>query len=193
MPKRQNAKGSWTESGEWAWKLDANSAALALKVDRGKYVKTLAIRPGKTSGAFEADAELVEGGTVPFIGKSGSNDVIVLTAKGDKKEGVRRITLTPLHDTRFLLLLEAEDGGGRFSRLGEVGYTRNGVDFAVGDSFPKCIVTEGKGTIKVTYKGETYYVCCSGCKELFDEKPEEILAEASAREKKSKKTDKDDK
>jgi YHS domain-containing protein len=73
-----------------------------------------------------------------------------------------------------------------FARLGEVGYTRNGVAFASGESGPLCIVTEGRGTISVSYKGKSYYVCCSGCKDLFNKDPESILAEAAERAKKAK-------
>src|SRR5207302_6657692 len=111
-------------------------------------------------------------------------NALVLTAEGPAAEGVRRLTLTPLHDTRFLLLLEGQDPDtGTFHRLGEVGYTRQGVAFAAGESYPLCIVTEGRGTIQVQYKGKTYWVCCTGCKELFDEDPEAVLAEAKARAK----------
>jgi YHS domain-containing protein len=46
---------------------------------------------------------------------------------------------------------------------------------------PRCVVTGGKGTIPIAYKGQTYYVCCSGCKQAFDENPEKILAEYRAR------------
>jgi YHS domain-containing protein len=38
-------------------------------------------------------------------------------------------------------------------------------------------VTGGKGTIPVTYQGETYYVCCTGCRDLFNDDPETVLAE----------------
>jgi YHS domain-containing protein len=52
-------------------------------------------------------------------------------------------------------------------------------------SFPFCfcIVTEGRGTIQVSYKHKTYWVCCSGCRDLFNDDPESVLAEAAAREK----------
>jgi YHS domain-containing protein len=46
-----------------------------------------------------------------------------------------------------------------------------------------CIVTEGRGTIAVSNKGKTYHVCCSGCRDLFNESPEAILAEAAERQK----------
>ena len=88
---------------------------------------------------------------------------------------------------RLEIPLEGQDpDNGRFYRLAEVGYTRQGVAFAAGESYPLCVVTEGRGTIKVSYKGRTYYVCCSGCKELFDDDPEGVLAEAEARKKGAK-------
>ena len=35
----------------------------------------------------------------------------------------------------------------------------------------------------VTYQGKTYYVCCSGCRDLFNDNPAAIVAEAEARAK----------
>ena len=51
------------------------------------------------------------------------------------------------------------------------------------ESYPLCVVTEGRGTIQVSYKGKTYWVCCTGCRDLFKDHPERVLAEAAAREK----------
>ena len=62
--------------------------------------------------------------------------------------------------------------------------------FAAGESGPVCIVTEGRGTIQVSHKGKTYYVCCSGCKDLFTKDPEAILAEAAERAKEKEKAKK---
>jgi YHS domain-containing protein len=35
----------------------------------------------------------------------------------------------------------------------------------------------GNGTIPITYKDQTCYVCCSACKQAFNENPEKVLAE----------------
>ena len=70
----------------------------------------------------------------------------------------------------------------QFSRDGEVGYTREGTKLAEERSDgPECIVTGGKGTMSLTYKGQTYWFCCTGCRDAFKEDPEAILAEARAR------------
>ena len=135
---------------------------------------------------------MADGSTRTFTGKPagpGAAKPLVLAADAKAPaEGLRRITITPLHDTRLLVLLEAQDPDRHaYYRLGEVGYTREGVAFAAGESYPLCVVTEGRGTTQVSYKGKSYWVCCSGCKDLFNENPEAVLAEAAAREKAKKK------
>ncbi len=190
--ERGRSKGAWTEAASWAWKLSNDSAALELDVKKGKYLKSGLLRPGKEPGTFAFEATLADGSTRLFHGKasgSGTSKPLVLTADtSGSAGGLRRITITPLHDTRLLVLLEAEDPDRHaFYRLGEVGYTREGVVFAAGDSYPLCIVTEGRGTTQVNYKGKTYWVCCSGCRDLFNENPEAVLAEAADREKAKKK------
>jgi YHS domain-containing protein len=82
------------------------------------------------------------------------------------------------------MLLESQDSGRpSFQRIAEVGYTRQGVAFAAGESYPLCIVTDGRGTIEVKHQGMSYWVCCSGCKELFQDDPAGVIAEAEARRK----------
>src|SRR5207302_7203855 len=149
-------------------------------VAKGKHLKSGLLRPGKEPGTFVFEATLADGSTRTFRGKgAGQDKPLVLTADAKAPaEGVRRVTITTLHDTRLLVLLESEDPERHtFHRLGEVGYTREGVAFAAGESYPLCIVTEGRGTIPVSYKGKTYYVCCSGCKDLFNEDPAAVLAD----------------
>jgi YHS domain-containing protein len=76
-----------------------------------------------------------------------------------------------------------------YSRVGEVGYTREGTRLASsGNSGPECVVTGGAGTIKVSHEGKTYYVCCTGCRDAFNDDPAGILADYRAKlaEKKSK-------
>jgi YHS domain-containing protein len=186
--QRNSARGAWTEMAEWRWRLSADSAALELKVDGGKYLQSARILPKPQPGSFLLEAALADGSKRSFSGQAGARSQLVLTAEGPAAEGLRRITLSPLHETRFLLLLEAQDlASERFYRLAEIGYTRQGVPFAAGDSHPVCIVTDGRGTIELKYKGQSYWVCCSGCKDLFEENPAAVIAEAAERRKASEK------
>jgi YHS domain-containing protein len=170
---------------------DFASAGLEMTVKTGKYLKAGVLRPGKAPGAFVFEANLADGTSRTFAGEAvGDSKRLVLTAAAKAAAGgVRRISIYPLHDTRVLVLLEAEDPERHtFSRLGEVGYTREGVVFASDESYPLCVVTEGRGTIQVSYKGKTYRVCCTGCRDLFKDHPERVLAEAAARAKKTVQT-----
>ena len=184
--RRGVGQGAWTESAEWVWKLDKKSAALEFKVATGKYLKSATLVPGKSAGVFQLVATLADGSERYFGGKAAAGGKLILSTPAGGA-GVRRITLTPLHDTRLLVLYEGRAADSEeYARLGEVGYTREGVAFAAGESGPVCIVTEGRGSIPVSYQGKTYYVCCSGCRDLFNENPAAILAEAAAREKAKK-------
>jgi hypothetical protein len=68
-------------------------------------------------------------------------------------------------------------GNPRYVRLAEVGSTRRGSDFAKGSGGPECIVTGGLGTIEVQHQGRTYFVCCTGCRDAFNDDPEAAIAE----------------
>ncbi|MHC5537803.1 hypothetical protein ACYOEI_06190 [Singulisphaera rosea] len=183
QPERGKVRGSWRESARWSWKLSKETASLEVAIEKGKYLRSASLNPGPQAKTFVLKATLADGTERVFQGKDLGTKALVLSA-GAPGEGVRRITLTPLHDTRFLMKLEAQDSENQaYYQLAEVGYTREGVAFAAGESGPTCIVTEGRGTTPVTYKGKTYYVCCSGCRDLFNENPEAVLAEAAERQK----------
>jgi hypothetical protein len=87
---------------------------------------------------------------------------------------------------RLLMLLErpAAGGGEQFVRMAEIGSTRQGSRFgqATGGG-RECVVTGGLGTIAVTHNGQTYYVCCTGCRDYFNENPEKALAEREGKPK----------
>jgi hypothetical protein len=78
------------------------------------------------------------------------------------------------------------EGKTLFTKRYEVGCTKEGEDFATGDGKPECIVSGGLGKITVTYKGQTYYVCCSGCADAFKEEPEKYIKEFEAKKKNKK-------
>ena len=186
QPRRGQAAGAWTESASWAWKLAFDSAVLEIGVEKGKFLKAATLKPGVGAGSYVLDATLADGSKRLFSGKVEPGKPLVLTA-AEPGEGVRRVTLTVPNELRFLILLESQPAANSaFVRLGEIGYTRNGVSFAAGESGPICVVTEGRGTIQVSHAGKTYWVCCSGCRDLFNQDPATILAEAEARKKAAK-------
>ena len=199
--KRGSIVGAWREKGDWRWKFEGNLIALEYRVEEGKLLKSawLTFDPAnksyrlKTTEPIEGKTETVERQyTGTLVEKK-----LVFDSLGDKEslngkdaEG-RRITITRLNEKRTLMLFERKGASQNFySRVAEVGYTREGTRLAESDQTgPECVVTGGAGTIKVNYKGETYWVCCTGCRDAFNDDPEGVLADYRKRleERKAKK------
>ncbi|HBH54515.1 MAG TPA: hypothetical protein DDY91_21745 [Planctomycetaceae bacterium] len=99
---------------------------------------------------------------------------------------VHQVTLKLLNDKRTLLLYQTRaPRATQFTRVAEVGYTRAGTRLAEkGVTGRECVVTGGQGTIQLEHKGQSYWVCCTGCREAFVDDPEGVLAEAKKRGKK---------
>jgi len=119
-----------------------------------------------------------------FTGRRMGNRLVLETVADD--DSIHQVTLTLLNEKRTLLLYQIRTPKGtQFNRVAEVGYTRAGTRLAEeGVTGRECIVTGGLGTIRVEHKGNSYWVCCTGCRDAFLDDPEGILAEAAARAKK---------
>jgi YHS domain-containing protein len=186
QPKRGSSKGAWTEEADWAWKLDRESAGLQIEIKDGKQLQSgvLSFDPGEKK--FRFGATLPGGDTRTYVGERGDEGRVILVNTDESTKDQHRLTFQMRHEDRMLLLIETKAASQpSFSRVAEVGYTRKGGSFAsAADAGPKCIVTGGRGSMTVEYKGKTYYVCCSGCRAAFQEDPEGIIAEAAERTKK---------
>jgi hypothetical protein len=186
--RRGSNQGAWTEKADWAWKFDGDHAALVFDSPQGKYYRSGRLHGGEKPGSFELIAKRPDGKTEDrFVGGIDGKEQLVLVAAREKSSEAAkdaeappdRISLRTVADgDRLLILYERQIAGGdRFTRLAEVGYTRQGSSFAKGSSQPECVVTGGLGTIEVAYKGKTYLVCCTGCRDLFNDDPEGVLAD----------------
>ena len=100
----------------------------------------------------------------------------------------QRLVFSLLHSNRHLYRFETRPAGTTvaFGKKYQVGATKEGEPFATAAKGPECIVSGGLGTMKVTYKGKEYYVCCSGCRDEFKENPEKYIKEAEAKAKEKK-------
>lgn len=185
QPRRGSNRGAWQQNAEWVWDFQADSVGVKYEVTDGKLASSARV-------TWDADPkEYVLLLTTPddqqrtYRGKKNGNKIILESAP-DAEGVTHRITITKLNEKRTLVLHEQRaEGQQAFFRVAEVGYTREGTRLALpGGGGPECIVTGGAGTIQVSYKGKTYYVCCSGCKQAFDDDPEGIIAEAAERRKK---------
>ncbi len=198
LPRRGSSQGAWTEEAQWAWRFTDKHAELAAAISNGHFYSALRLQPGEKSGQFRLIATAADGGSAAlpdghsvadqpstakvdeqFAGTAETDGKLVLTAVGETKpDRPARVTIRVVADGDRLVVLYERRVGQQFARLAEVGYTCKGSSFAIAGGDPhECIVTGGHGTIAVEYKGNTYYFCCTGCRDLFKQDPEGVLAE----------------
>jgi len=180
--RRGSNRGAWAETAEWVWQLKGPTPALKYDVEKGQHLKSATLTYDPAEDIYHLQALLPDKTEREFAGQLDDNK-LELDSQPDAEGIVYRITITRLNEKRTLVLYEKRaEKQTRFSRIAEVGYTRMGTKLAkVGGGSPECIVTGGKGTSTIEYKGKTYYLCCSGCREAFLEDPEGIIAEAEER------------
>ncbi len=184
QPRRGSTRGAWQEASTWTWNFDESRATIRFRTNKGKYLRAGTLRPLAEPGKFELLAT-PPGHEKPlrFSGAlesqpAGTAARLVLSSAEPSAGQPARVTIRQAAGgDRLLLLYERKTAGNRFTRLAEVGYTRQGSGFGRGTSFVECVVTGGLGTIPVTYQGKTYYVCCSGCRDYFNENPAAVLEE----------------
>lgn len=190
LRRGKRSDGDWSEQAEWAWQFKDGHAAIVFHSPESKYFTSGRIVPGDKPGKF------VLIGTLPdekseerFTGTVGSDGKLVFHAVEPRDDRPAQISLRQVAEgDRMLMLYEKSAGKEAYSRLAEVGYTRKGSGFGKGGSGPECVVTGGYGTMTVEHMGKKYYVCCAGCRDLFNEDPEGVLAEYRARKAKEKET-----
>ena len=187
QPRRGSTQGAWQETAEWVWDFSDHGAAVRVNFDKGKLAKMLRLKFDPTAKEYVGELTTAENGVETYRGKFQKDDILVLTSAAADDE-VRQITITRLNEKRTLVLFEKRAATQTsFNRVAEVGYTREGTRLATSNtSGPECIVTGGAGTMEVKYKGETYYVCCSGCRQAFDDDPEGVIKEAAERRKRER-------
>ncbi|MDX1963628.1 MAG: hypothetical protein SFX18_10770 [Pirellulales bacterium] len=208
LPKRGSNVGAWGETAACAWSFTPDQTALRLELTDGKYFSQLLITPGEKPDQFMIAGTLPDGktiedyaatrdkeGTLVLLRKTAEQPTTTAAQPPDQPQKQpadnppptdrpARITIKTLAEGDRLVVLYERAAGKQFSRLAEVGLTRLGGNFAKGAAGPECIVTGGLGTIEVSYQGKTYFVCCTGCKEAFEEDPAGIIAEYLAKKKK---------
>lgn len=178
QPRRGSSRDAWQEDIEWKFNFEDGVASLECASKGSRWMKEATLRELPGEGEFKLVMGAAEHADArSYHGKKNEIGALVLSAEKPVSGTPDRITLRLVADgDRLVVLYESRGGGDRYSRIAEVGYTRKGANFAQ-ESYPECIVTGGRGTIPVEHNGKTYYVCCSGCRELFVESPDKIIAE----------------
>jgi hypothetical protein len=179
QPRRGSTKDAWIEQSEWAWKFTESGALLVFDAPQGKFHRSGELRPGGKPNTFELFATLPDGQTKERYLGSFLHGRLVLEAVEPAAGRPAQIAMRQVADGKRLVITYSQRAGtsSALSYLAEVGYTRVGSNFGKGTSGPECVVTGGYGSMAVVHNGETYYVCCTGCRDLFNDDPESVLAD----------------
>lgn len=185
--QRNSAKGSWKESGEWVWQLKKDAVAIRYDVHDGKYITSALLTYEPQKKLYVLLATLADNSPRRYEGTL-ADKKLTLESAVDSEGKVHQLVVTQLNDKRTLVLFQQRNADQeRFARVAEVGYTREGTRLAEeGAGEPVCIVTGGKGTSKIDYKGKTYWFCCSGCRDAFNDDPDGVIADAEEKAAKKK-------
>jgi hypothetical protein len=185
--KEERSAGIWTETIAWSWQFKGDDAWLTATFEKGKHFAKGELRytPDKDEPRFTFTLTAPDKSAFTYVGTL--KDKVLALDRTDGPAGeTQRLVITLLHFNRYLYRVETRPAGTTvaFSRQYQVGATKEGVPFADVPKGPECIVSGGLGTMKVTYKGKEYWVCCTGCRDAFKEDPEKFIKEAEAKAKK---------
>lgn len=177
--RRGSNQGAWQETADVVWDLKRESTGLRWTVKDGKHWQSALLTFDPASEEHVLRIEPKDGSPARLTGKWNPKETkLVLESPPAEQGELQRVTLTVQNENRVIWLLEKKNGPQSFfARVAEIGCQRQGTKLAAVDgNGPECIVTGGRGTIAVTHAGQTYYVCCTGCREAFEDDPAGIIA-----------------
>jgi hypothetical protein len=180
--RRPDPKAMWSETVDWAWRFKGDDAWLTINIKNGRFFQSgeLHYQPDKKN--YRLDAVTKEGKKLVFAGELKDGVLTLDRANLEKKETQRLRMNLAAEGVRFIYCYERKpDGRTLFIRDYMVACTREGESLGARENKKECIITGGLGTLAVSFKGVTYYVCCSGCRDAFNENPEKYIKEFNAK------------
>lgn len=182
---RPDSKTAWRETVAWSWKFKGEESWLVMQVKDGKYFASGELRylPGKK--LYQLTAIDKQKKTQIFEGEF-KNGYLNLDRVDPESKETQRLTMNSAADgIRFIYRLSRKPADRTlFTKDYQVAFTKEGESFASKEKKVECVVSGGLGTSQVAHNGVTYYVCCSGCRDAFNENPEKYIKEFEAKKKK---------
>lgn len=176
----------WKEKAEWNWRFKGKDIWLSLDMPLSKHITNAEIRylPEKGKYQFTTTEKGSKTKNV-FEGELKKGNLVLSRADAETKESHQIEMKIVGGGVRFLFeYFTKPESRTLYNKKYTVAMTKEGESFGTAAKKNECVVTGGLGTMAVSFKGMTYYVCCSGCRDAFNENPEKILAEYAAKKKK---------
>ncbi len=173
----------WDEIHTWAWVFaKGKPVALVVSLRGGKLFERATLTHDDSRNRYRLDGKAA-GQSIAFEGNLDSSGKL-LTLQRNGKSGLERLTIRANSNyVRYTIVLEdKEEGAVLFKPRIEVGLTKEGESFAAGSTVAAravCIVTGSAASMTVSYQGQTYPICCTGCRDEFNDNPEKYLKKLS--------------
>lgn len=187
VPTANRVRG-WNETHQWAWKfVKGVPVGMTIALEGDKSLKAGQLTYDEAKKQYTLQGTDPAGKPVTFTGtldKTGKR--LTLDRAGKPSEVKEQLTLFPnSNQVRYTLWVSQKEADSpQFKRTIEVGLTKEGESFAAGAAaanLPKCILTGGAATMTVTYQGKSYPICCTGCRDEFNDNPEKYVKKAALR------------
>lgn len=176
----------WKETVAWNWRFKGDDVWLSVDFTDAKFLKNAEIRYLLDKKKYQLIGTPVTGkDPLTFEGVL-KDEKLEFVRTDPKTKEVQRIRMnTAAEGVRFIYQVDRKAEGGTIWKWEySVASTRDGKSLGKKEKGPECVVSGGLGTTAVSYGGETFYVCCSGCAEAFKENPKKYVDEFKAKKKK---------
>jgi hypothetical protein len=186
-PEKKNPTGKdlWTEKHVWSWRFKGDDAWLQLEIKDGKFYKGGEMRYLPDKKLYQLTLTDKDGKKQVFEGEVKNETLTLERTDPATKEGQQIKMNTTNEGVRFNFFYARKPSGRtQFFKEYAVAGNKEGESLAAKEKKNECVVSGGLGTMTVSYKGQTYYVCCSGCRDAFNENPEKYIKEFEAKKKK---------
>lgn len=160
----------WKESMSWGWKFNKDAAAtLSVEFKDNKQFVKGELRYLADKKAFQLIVAGADKKDQVFEGKIVRRVLEVARTDDATKDKYTIRMNTTNEGALFNLEYLVQTGGkGLDKKLFIVQSKKDGVSISGGKK-NECVVSGGVGTMPVSYNGKTYYVCCGGCRDAFNE------------------------
>jgi hypothetical protein len=178
---------TWSETIDWSWRFKGDDSWLSFDIKDGKHFSTGEVRYLPAKKAYQLSVVNAKKQKLDFQGKLDPKGYLVFERTEKTTGETQQLTMNLAGDgARFIYRYASRPKGGTvFSKQYMVAASKEGESLGATAKKNECIITGGLGTIPVTYMGETFYVCCTGCRDAFNEDPAKCVKEYKEKKKKN--------
>jgi hypothetical protein len=168
----------WSETVRWGWRFKGDDCWLTVDFNGGKFLKSAEVRYLVKTKMYQLTGTPVEGKDKLVFDGTLNDDKLILERVDPKTKVVQRISMNLAAEGIRLIYRVERKPGTIWNLEYMVAATKEGEALAGKKAKgPECVVSGGLGTMTVTYNGETFWVCCTGCRDAFNENPKKYVDE----------------